>query len=197
MGGVTTRVLCVLAALGVFGAAACGSDGDAALTRGVPEGGPRPTVQTVTTSSFQGPPASAPSRPVCDLVLAADVARAVGNAVRAGTGDPKFCFWGTAVDGGTSADVTVGIPAAGREAQACASQKLSLPKEASQEAVSGVGSSAVWSYQQNSLLLQGALVACFDRAVVRVGVTGERNQAALRQNAVVLAQAVHGRLQVP
>lgn len=124
----------------------------------------------------------------------ADVGKAVGNAVRAGTGDPKFCFWGTQVDGGTSADVTVGIPAAGRAAQACAVQKLSLPKESSQEAVSGVGTSAVWSYQQNAVLLQGTLVACFDNAVIRVGLTGERDQVALRQNAVALGQAVHSRL---
>jgi hypothetical protein len=182
------------AALAILALAACGSDGGANLTKGVPEGGPRPTLATVTTSSFQGPPPAAPSRPVCDLLPAADVGRAVGNAVRAGTGDPKFCFWGTTVDGGTSADVTVGIPAAGRAAQACASQKLSLPRESSQEPVSGVGSSAVWSYQQNALLLQGTLVACFDNAVIRVGTTGEKGQAVLRQNAIALAEAMHGRL---
>lgn len=182
------------AALLLLVLAGCGSDGGAALTKGVPEGGPRPTVPTVTTAVFQGPPVSAPSRPVCDLVAAADVSRAVGNAVRPGTGDPKFCFWGTQVDGGTSADVTVGIPAAGRAAQACAVQKFSLPKDASAEAVSGVGTSATWSYQQNALLLQGTLVACFDSAVIRVGLTGERGQAALRQNAVALAEVVRSRL---
>jgi hypothetical protein len=190
---VATRALIPLAGLAIL-LGACGSDDGAALTKGVPEGGPRPTVPTVTTAVFQGPPASAPSRPVCDLLAAADVARLLGNAVRAGTGDPKFCFWGTVVDGGTSADVTVGIPAQGRAAQACAVQKLSLPKESSQEEVPGVGTSAVWSYQQNAVLLQGTLVACFDNAVVRVGVTGERNQAALRQAAVAVAQAVRGRL---
>lgn len=194
MDSVITRALGILALAAVLALAACGSDDGAAITSGVPEGGPRPTLPTVTTSSFQGPPASAPSSPVCDLVPAADVGRAVGNAVRAGTGDPKFCFWGTSVDGGTSADVTVGIPAPGRAAQACASQKLSLPKEASQEAVSGVGTSAVWAYQQNAILLQGTLVACFDNAVIRVGLTGEASQAVLRPKAVSLAQTVHGRL---
>jgi len=174
--------------------AGCASGGGADLTSGVPEGGPRATIAPVTTARVQGPPPAAPSRPVCELLAAADVARLVGNAVRTGAGDPKFCFWGTAVDGGTSADVTVGIPAQGQAAQACAVQKFALPKEASVEEVSGVGSGSVWSHQQVAILLQGALVACFDNAVIRVGLTGERSQVVLRQNAVAVAQAVHGRL---
>ncbi len=172
---------------------ACGSGGDAALSKGVPEG-PRPTLAPVTTAAFQGPPPSAPSRPVCELLSPSDVAGVLGNAVRAGTGESKFCFWGTQVDKGSSADVTVNIPAAGRGDQACAAQKLSLPKEAAQEEVGGVGSSAVWAWSKPSILLQGRLVACWPDAVVSVQVTGERDEVSLRQNAVALAQAVRGRL---
>ena len=184
----------VLVVVGALCLVACASGGDAVLTRGVPSGGPPGTVPTITTAEVQGPPPSAPSRPVCELLTAGDVAAVLGNPVRPGTGDPKFCFWGTQVDRGSSADVTVSIPAAGRGKQACAVQELSLPKEGSQEEVSGVGSSAIWAWQQVAILLQGKLVACWDDAVVTVQVTGEHDQAALRQNAVALAQAVHGRL---
>ena len=184
----------VLVFVGALSLVACGSGGDAVLTRGVPSGGPRGTVPTITTAVVQGPPPSAPSRPVCELLSAGDVAAALGNPVRAGTGDPKFCFWGTQVDGGSSADVTVGIPAAGRGTQACAVQEASLPKEASQQEVSGVGSSAIWAWQQVAILIQGKLVACWADAVVTVQVTGEHDQDLLRQNAVALAQTVHGRL---
>jgi hypothetical protein len=173
---------------------ACGSGGDAVLTRGVPSSGPPGTVPTVTTAVVQGPPPAAPSRPVCDLLAAGDVSAVLGNPVRPGTGDPKFCFWGTLVDRGSSADVTVGIPAAGRGAQACAVQEASLPKEASQEEVGGVGSNALWAWQQVAILVQGKLVACWGDAVVTVQVTGEKDQGVLRQNAVALAQSVHGRL---
>ena len=157
-------------------------------------GGPRPTVPTVTTAAVQGPPPAAPSRPVCELLSAADVAAALGNPVRPGTGDSKFCFWGTQVDKGSSADVTVGIPAPNRGDQACAVQEAALPKEASQESVSGVGSKAVWSWQPVAILVQGRLIACWSDAVVSVEVTGEQDQATLRQKAVALAETVHGRL---
>jgi hypothetical protein len=190
----TSASLAGLALVALVALAACGSSDGAALTRGVPAGGPRPTIPTVTTAVFQGPPASAPAKPTCELVTAADVGKAVGNAVRTGTGDPKFCFWGTLVDGGTSVDATVGIPAAGRGAQACAVQKLSLPKESSQEALTAGAANAVWAYQQVSVLVQGILVACFPDAIVRIGLTGERDQTALRQTAVALAETIHGRL---
>ena len=173
--------------------AGCASQGDADLSRGVSQGGAHPTLAPVTTAVVQGPPPSAPSRPVCDLLAVADVAKAVGNGVRAGTGDPKFCFWGTAVDGGTSADVTIGIPAQGRGPQACAVQKLALPKEGGQEEAA-VGTGSVWSYQQNGPLTQGALIACFDNAVIRVGMTGERSQAQLKQVAVALAEVARSRV---
>ena len=181
-------------ALTLMALAGCASEGGADLTKGVPEGGAHPTLAPVTTAVVQGPPPSAPARPTCELLPVADVAKAVGNGVRAGTGDPKFCFWGTAADGGTSADVTIGIPAQGRATQACAVQKLALPKEAAQEEAAGVGAASVWSYQQNGPLTQGTLIACFDNAVIRVGVTGERSQAQLKQVAVALAQVARGRL---
>jgi hypothetical protein len=181
----------VVAALSLIG---CGSRGDAVLTTGVPEGGPRPTVAPVTTAVVQGPPPAAPATPVCQILSASDVAGVLGNAVREGTGEGKFCFWGTQVDKGTSADVTVGIPARGRGEQACAVQKASLPKSATQEGVSGVGSSAVWAWQPVAILVQGRLVACWPEAVVSVQVTGERDQGELRQQAVGLAQAVRNRV---
>ena len=174
--------------------AACARGGGAVLTRGGAAGGPRPTVPTVTTAAVQGPPPAAPSRPVCELLSAGEVAAALGNPVRPGTGETKFCFWGTQVDKGSSADVTVGIPASGHSEQACAVQEAALPKEASQESVGGVGSKAVWSWQPVAILVQGRLVACWSDAVVSVEVTGEQDQATLRQKAVALAQTVHGRL---
>jgi hypothetical protein len=186
--------LMVAVLAGALGLVACGSGGDAVLTKGVPGGGPRGTVPTVTTAVVQGPPPSAPAKPVCELLTPGDVAGVLGNPVRDGTGDPKFCFWGTLVDRGSSADVTVGIPAAGRGSQACAVQEASLPKEDSQEEVGGVGSNAIWAWQQVAILVQGKLVACWDNAVVTVQVTGEHDQGLLRQNAVALAQTVHGRL---
>lgn len=72
-------------------------------------------------------------------------------------------------------------------------QKLALPKEAAQEEAA-LGSGSVWSYQQNGLLTQGTLIACFDNAVIRVGMTGERGQAQLKQVAVALAEVARGRL---
>ena len=193
-GGMEKRRLWVVLAAAVLCFVACSSGGDAVLTRGVPSSGPPGTVPTITTAVVQGPPPSAPSRPVCEILTPGDVSAVVGNPVRAGTGDPKFCFWGTLVDRGSSADVTVGIPAQGRGPQACAVQEASLPKEDSQEEVGGVGSNALWAWQQVAVLVQGKLVACWGDAVITVQVTGEKDQGVLRQNAVSLAQTVHGRL---
>ena len=184
----------LLVAVALLACAACARGGDAVLTRGVSGGGPRGTVPTVTTAVVQGPPPAAPSRPVCELLSASDVASALGNPVRAGTGETKFCFWGTQVDKGTSADVTVEIPAPGRGDQACAVQEAALPKEASQESVGGVGSKAVWSWQPVAILVQGRLIACWSDAVVVVQITGEQDQATLRQKAVALAQTAKDRL---
>ncbi|MDQ4097502.1 MAG: hypothetical protein M3144_06505, partial [Actinomycetota bacterium] len=184
---ISRRSLWVLfAALPLF---ACGERGDAVISTGLPGEGPRPTVGPVTTAVVQGPPPSAPATPVCQMLSPGDVGGVLGNAVRAGTGEGKFCFWGTQVDKGTSADVTVNIPAQGRGDQACAVQKAALPKDATQEGVGGVGDSAVWSWQPVAILVQGRLVACWPDAIVSVQVTGERDQSVLRQQAVGLAQA--------
>jgi hypothetical protein len=181
----------MLAALSLVG---CGDRGDAVLSTGAPEGGPVPTLAPVTTAVVQGPPPAAPATPVCQMLSPGDVSGVIGNSVRAGTGEGKFCFWGTQVDKGTSADITVNIPAQGRGDQACAVQKAALPKDTPQEGVGGVGNSAVWSWQPVAILVQGRLVACWPDAIVSVQVTGERDQSALRQQAVGLAEAVRNRL---
>jgi hypothetical protein len=172
---------------------ACGSGGGAQLTEGTGTGGGTPAV-TVTTAVLRGPPAAPPSRPVCELIARDEVARILGNAVRAGTGAERFCFFGTSVDKGTSADIAVSIPAAGAGERECAIQQNSLPKEATLESVGGIGSSGTWAYQRNALLLQGTLVACWPESVVRVLVSGEKDQSVLRGHAVALAEAVRGRL---
>lgn len=173
--------------------AACGSGGDASLTSGVPGGAPA-SGGTAAPAGSGGSAAPLNPKPTCQLLTPDDVGRAVGNPVRAPTGEGKFCFWGTQVDKGTSADVTVNIPAPGRSAEVCSSQRNSLPKEAKQEPVSGIGSSALWAWQQVSLLLQGNFLVCWPDAVVVVNVTGEKDQAALRAAANSLAQTVRGRL---
>jgi hypothetical protein len=119
------------------------------------------------------------------------VANALGNAVRAATGSGKNCFWGTAVDKGTSIYLSITRPA---PAQECTAQRNALPKEAKQEAVNNVGTSAVWSWQQVAVLLQGTFLACFPNSIVAVMITGEKDQAALRASAVTLAQRVQSRL---
>ncbi len=173
---------------------ACGSGGGAVLTEGTSPGGQGTPSVTATTAVLAGPPASAPSRPVCELIGRDDVARIVGNAVRAGTGEGKFCFFATSVDKGTSADISVSIPAAGRGERECAIQQNSLSKTATLESVGGIGSSGTWAHERNALLLQGTLVACWPESVVRVLVSGEKDQTILRGQAVSLAEAVHGRL---
>lgn len=191
-----TRVPAVFAVLMVLVVllVACGSDGGAQLTEGAGTAGRATPAVTNTTAVLRGPPASAPSRPVCELIARDEVARVLGNAVQAGTGAERFCFFGTSVDKGTSADVAVSIPAAGAGDRECAIQQNSLPKEATLESVGGIGSSGTWAYQRNALLLQGTLVACWPESVVRVLVSGEKDQSILRGNAVALAEAVHGRL---
>ncbi len=172
--------------------AACGSGPEAALTTGVTEGGAPPAVTATTSRPLR--PAAPPARPVCELLSAQDIAGALGNPVRAGTGDPKFCSWGTRVDGGTSADVRVAIPAAGEGQQECAAQQSSLPKSATFESVGGVGNAGVWAWQRLTLLVQGHLVACWSDAVVRVLLTGEQDPSILRGKAVALAETTKSRL---
>jgi len=174
-------------------AAGCGSGGgDAELTVGAP-GGPGGEAAAPVTSL---PPPSGPvdTTTACGTVSPAEVGQVVGNQVRAGQGAETFCSWGTAVDRGTSAHLTVARPAPGRATQACDSQRNSQPKEANQVPVSNVGTSALWVWQPVAILLQGTLVTCWDDAVIVVGLTGEKDQTVLRNQAVALAQAVHQRL---
>ncbi len=172
--------------------AACGSGPEAALTTGVPEGGAPPAVTATTSRALR--PSAAPPRPVCEMLTAQDVAAAVGNPVRPGTGDPKFCAWGTQVDRGTSVDVRVAIPAQGEGQQECAAQQSSLPKSSTFENVSGVGNAGVWAWQKLTLLVQGHLVACWSDAVIRVLLTGEQDPAVLRGKAVALAETAKSRI---
>ncbi len=74
------------------------------------------------------------------------------------------------------------------------SGQWSQPKEANQAPVNNVGTSGLWVWQPLALLLQGTLVTCWDDSVIVVGVTGEKDQTVLRNQAVALAQAVHQRL---
>lgn len=184
--------LLALAALVVL--AACGSSGEAVLTKGVPGGAGAAPAVTVTTAVLRGPPASGPAKAVCDILGRDDVARVLGNAVNAGTGDGKFCSWGTQVDKGSSADVRISVPAAGRGAAECAIQEASLPKEAKLESVGGIGTTGTWAWQNVAILVQGTLVACWNEAVVRVLITGEHDEGTLRGYAVSLAQLAHDRL---
>lgn len=173
--------------------AGCGSNGgDAELTVGAPggAGGEAPAVVT----SLPPPAGPVDTTTACGTISAGEVAQVVGNQVRAGAGAETFCSWGTAVDRGSSVHLTVVRPAAGRVAQACESQRNSQPKEANQAPVDNVGTSGLWVWQPLALLLQGTLVTCWDNAVIVVGVTGEKDQGVLRNQAVALAKAVHQRL---
>jgi hypothetical protein len=184
----TGFVLLVMAVLG----AACGSGGDAALTRGVP--GPAVTKPPPTAPGTPSAPPVGPGAAACEILSREEVGATVGNPVRPGTGAGKFCSWGTDVDAGTSANLTVTRPAPAKAAEECTTERNALPKEAKQEQVSGVGSSAVWYWQQVSILLQGSFLACWGDAVVLVMLTGEHDQGALRTTAANFAQKVHSRL---
>jgi hypothetical protein len=184
----------VLVALLVAAAlAACGSsEGDAALV----SGGPKPTVAggggAVSTLAPTG--GGNLGKPACELVSQDDVAKLVGNGVRAGQSAGRACFWGTTVDKGTSATLTVIAPAANRAADECTVQRNSLAKEATQDAVGGLGNSAVWVWQPVAVLLQGTLLACWNDAVILVFVSGEKDQAVLRNVAQGMVQTVRARL---
>jgi hypothetical protein len=173
---------------------ACGSGGDAEITVGTKPGSAGAATPTVPAP--KGGLASGPApKAVCDLLTQNEIAQALGNPVTAGSGDDgNYCAWGTSVDRGTSVEVRVKIPVAGRDAEVCQTDLASLPSEATHVPVKGVGNSAQWVYQQVSILLQGSLLACWTNAVVVVLVTGEHDQAQLQQQATSLAQTVHGRL---
>ena len=177
----------------LLGSCSGGGGGKAELTVGSPSG----TLKPGTTVIAQAPNSTVNAdsvKPSCQVLSTDDVAKALGNAVRAPTGTGKFCFWGTAVDGGTSADLTLTIPAANRSAAECAAQRDALPKEATLEQVAGLGTSAVWSWQKVAVLLQGAFIACWQDAVVAIRLTGEKDQAVLKNVASALAQTVRSRL---
>ena len=180
-----------LAALvvGVSLLAACGSGGEeASLTEGAPGGAASPgTTQALT----QPTPAPGSVQVACDALTGEEVANILGNAVRGATGSGKNCFWGTSVDRGSSVYLSITRPA---PAQECTAQRNALPKEATQEPVNNVGTSAVWSWQQVAILTQGTFLACWPNAIVGVMVTGEKEQGVLRAAAVTLAQRVHSRL---
>ena len=128
------------------------------------------------------------TKPACSVLTQDEVAATLGNAVRPGTGDGKFCQWSLSVDKGTSANLTLNKP------DQCDVIRNSLPKEAKTEQVGGVGSSAVWNWQQVSILLQGNFVVCWSDAVVWINISGERDQGELRNVAAALAQKAHNKL---
>lgn len=190
-----TRVHRAAAAVVVSGllAAGCSSGGgDAELTVGAPAGAGGSGAAPVT--SLPAPTGPVDTTTACGTVSAGEVGQVVRNPVRAGAGADTFCSWGTSVDRGTSAHLTIVRPAAGRVAAACDSQRNSQPKEATHVPVDNVGTSALWVWQPLALLLQGTLVTCWDDSVVVVGLTGEKDQGVLRNQAAALAQAVHQRL---
>jgi hypothetical protein len=169
---------------------ACGSGGAARVFivrhDQPPNGAPAPGKSTDSTTP-------GPIRPACELVSRDEVAATLGNAVTAAVGQGPNCFWGTAVDGGTSATVTAVKPGPAKAADACAGLRLGQPTEAKHEPVTGVGSSAVWAWQPLTTLIQGSLVACWADSAVLVLLTGEHDQAAMRSTATALAQKVHTR----
>ena len=133
-------------------------------------------------------------KPACELLTTDEVGKLVGNAVRPAATAGRACFWGTSVDKGTSATLTVIAPAAGKANDECASQRNSLPKEATAEQIGGLGNSAVWVWQPVAILVQGSFLACFNDAVILVFVSGEKDQAVLRNVASGFAQSVRARL---
>jgi hypothetical protein len=174
---------------------ACGSGGDAELTVGTKPGTGSTATPTVPAPRGTGLAAAPASKAVCDLLSQNEIAQVLGNPVGPGSGDDgNYCLWGTSVDRGTTVDIRVKIPAAGRDVEVCQTELASLPSEATHEPVKGVGTSAQWVYEQVSILLQGSLLACWQNAVLVVLITGEHDQAQLRTQATSLAQTVHSRL---
>lgn len=187
-----TKILLAVVLAALLGGA-CRSGGDASITVGT--NAVSSSGKGVPTSRATGLAATGASKAVCELMTPNEVGQVLGNPVGTGTGDDgNYCLWGTQVDKGTSADVRIKIPAAGRDAEVCQTQLASLPSEATHEPVKGVGTSAAWVYEQVSILLQGSLLACWQNAVIIVLLTGEHDQAALRATATTLAETVHNRL---
>ncbi len=136
-------------------------------------------------------------KPACEFLTADDIAAAIGNPVQAATqAEASNCTWGTAVDGGTSVDLTVVkiAPGASAAAEACRDQRNTLPKGVGKAPVSGVGDSAVWVIEELTTIRQGHLLACWNNAAVVVLLTGEKDAAALQASATNLAEKVHSRV---
>jgi hypothetical protein len=184
--------LLAVAAVAVLAAVApaCGSDGDDDAA---------PETTTTTRSPTEAAEAVAgtipvPTRPTCQLLTRQEVAGVLGNAVHQGTGVERDCFWGTEVDGGTSANVAVAKYVPGQARAECDLQRSVLPKDLPHESVGGIGIFAVWLPEQVAILTQGRLLACWDDAVVNVNVSGERPQQELRGVAVTLAERARSRI---
>ncbi len=184
----TTAAMITVASLAV----ACGAQGDAAFTRG-PGQTTTPTTAGPTVPKGRELPAGEP-KPACGLFSDGEMGDLLGNPVRAGTGEGRNCLWATAVDGGSSVQLSVNTPGQARAQQACTDQRNSISRDLKQEELGGVGTSAVWATQQLTLLLQGTLSACFEDAVILVILTGERDEAAMRNTAVALARHAYSRL---
>jgi len=185
-----SRLLCAVAVIALIVLSACGSGrGDA----GAVAHGDRTSTTAATQGKSSGPTTPGPIRPACELVTGDEVGATVGNAVSAGVGQASNCSWSTTVDGGTSATVTAVKPGPNGVGQACQSLREGQPAEAKHEAVNGIGSSAVWAWQKLTTLTQGSLVACWSDSAVLVLLTGEHDQAAMRDTATALAQKVHAR----
>lgn len=134
-------------------------------------------------------------KPACEFLTGDDIAAAISNRVLAPTqAEASNCTWGTAVDGGTSVDLTVVKIASGAAAEACRDQRNTLPKGVAKAPVSGVGDSAVWVIEELTTIRQGHLLACWNNAAVVVLLTGEKDAAALQASASNLAQKVHSSL---
>lgn len=185
-----SRLLRYVAVIGLVAFSACGSNrgGSGTVARG-----DRPATSAPTQAKPSDSASPGPIRPACALVSRDEVGATVGNAVGAGAGQGSTCSWSTTVDGGTSATVTAVKPGPSGVAEGCKGLREGQPGEAKHEAVSGVGSSAVWAWQTLTTLTQGSLVACWADSAVLVLLTGEKDQAAMRMTATALAQKVHSR----
>jgi len=134
-------------------------------------------------------------KPACEFLTSEDIAAALGNPVKEATpAEAANCTWGTAVDGGTSLDLTVIKAASGASTEACQDQRNTLPRGVAKEPVSGVGDSAVWVVEELTTIKQGHLLACWKNGAVVILLTGEKDAAALRATASGLAEKVHSRL---
>lgn len=179
----TLAAVAVVAAL----APACGSDGE-------DDAAPDDTSTTRPPAEAVAGIIPVPTRPTCQLLTRQEVAQVLGNPVQQGSGVERDCFWGTEVDGGTSANVAVAKFMPGQAGAECDLQRSVLPKDLPHESVRGLGTFAVWLPEQVAILTQGRLLACWDDAVININLSGERPQQELRGLAVTLAEKAHSRV---